>query len=910
MNKGTVFIASLGARQKRTVLFDKIISHCPESDYSSVLYITPAAFSLRESRLQFFSFLKNKKGHNAYIPFQSFTLKNFCSNLYEIHGNRDIVSDRIEPLLLYEILEEKNIGYARLLSDLLSKIRNFTLNENLSVIRMKIEGEIFEERTRKQALMAIDALQMYEKELGAKGLVDFESALRESASLIREHVRPAVLVLDGFFDPTPLEQEVIRTIIEKAERTFALIEENAEALKFFESDDFQFVFKKLQSFHQRKTSGFYPFPSKEDEIEGVARWVKGLILDGTNPNEIAVTFPVISKYLPMLRRIFKKHGIPTSIVNYDLSGAPPLVAVEEMLLSVEDDYPRNNFLSFLSSPYFPRISGILKKWTVVFSNKAGIIKGREAWTSIRETLLLSSEDDISPDMKEILDEFQREMKKIILSLEKLKDSANLLSFTDTVESLLDRLGFFDSLEMLLNVSYKDEMVQCFNDLFFEMRNCAAFSNAQYSGPQIAGFYMKQLLKGMQGRQENRDGVRIIPFELAAGLECKALFVGGMIENDLPFRPGIDPLLPENVKQSLGLPFLEYYLDRQKRYFRRILHISSDEPYFSYPVSDDDKVFLPSPFLDWDRSLNPSLPNIFSEEEILVRLGGSRQRDFSCSLWDGKLKRDKEINTILKEKFGVKTFIRVTDIDAYRKCPLRFYIEKFLCLEREKPPQFAVEARMWGKLVHRTMEYLYKNGDIGPENFEKRLFEALELSLKEFPIADFWSNVARAIFRKILPSLIAQETEIRNQGFSPYKVENPLKASCHALKLKGKIDRVDIKKAKSTNFRQKETIDEKSVMLLDYKTGASDKDSLQLPLYVSLWQEKNPEPVEKTGYYSLKEGRVDWYPRKISMDEFVQSAIEHAKELVHAMRKALFTPIPFKEGECRYCSHENLCKKNS
>ncbi|MCK5139359.1 MAG: PD-(D/E)XK nuclease family protein, partial [Thermodesulfovibrionia bacterium] len=99
----------------------------------------------------------------------------------------------------------------------------------------------------------------------------------------------------------------------------------------------------------------------------------------------------------------------------------------------------------------------------------------------------------------------------------------------------------------------------------------------------------------------------------------------------------------------------------------------------------------------------------------------------------------------------------------------------------------------------------------------------------------------------------------------------------------------------------------TVILFDYKTGAIDRDSLQLPLYACMWQEEYSDPVEKTGFYSLKSGSVDWHPKKSSMEAFIQDALKDAERIVQEIRKGIFIPSPSKDTECRYCYHADLCK---
>ncbi len=82
----------------------------------------------------------------------------------------------------------------------------------------------------------------------------------------------------------------------------------------------------------------------------------------------------------------------------------------------------------------------------------------------------------------------------------------------------------------------------------------------------------------------------------------------------------------------------------------------------------------------------------------------------------------------------------------------------------------------------------------------------------------------------------------------------------------------------------------------------------MPLYARMWQENFPETVEKAGFYSLKDGRVSWFPKKVRMEEFIQGALQSAEKLVKGMKRGLFPPEPFMAGECRYCYHSPLCQK--
>jgi RecB family exonuclease len=365
-------------------------------------------------------------------------------------------------------------------------------------------------------------------------------------------------------------------------------------------------------------------------------------------------------------------------------------------------------------------------------------------------------------------------------------------------------------------------------------------------------------------------------------------------------------MPEKVKHALGMPYLEYYLKRQRQYFNRLLNVSEKPAFFSCPSAEGDKMFLPSPFLNWDQEIRPVELDIFSEEEVLVREGEIRGPESSAHiLWNGSLDLNNTSLKMVGDTF--RGYLNVTDIDSYRKCPMRFYIERVLKLEIEEPPQFEVEARLWGSLAHKVMEQLYRNGYIEIDDIDTRLVQCLEAVLRQFPIDEFWGRVAKEIFQKLLPGIKEQEKALRMQGFAPVMVEKKLTAEINGLKLKGKIDRID-KQITDHRSQISDNSNEETVVLLDYKTGNVDSDSLQMPLYALMWKENSPDPVDKVGYYSLKEGKITWYPKKGSMEEYLKESLATAEELVGNMRNSIFSPEPLKASECRYCSHSPLCER--
>ena len=61
--------------------------------------------------------------------------------------------------------------------------------------------------------------------------------------------------------------------------------------------------------------------------------------------------------------------------------------------------------------------------------------------------------------------------------------------------------------------------------------------------------------------------------------------------------------------------------------------------------------------------------------------------------------------LIKKQFGENSNIRVTDIDSYRTCHRKFFIEKILKLEPSETKEYEIEAMLLGTIIHEIMEEL-------------------------------------------------------------------------------------------------------------------------------------------------------------------------------------------------------------
>ena len=189
--------------------------------------------------------------------------------------------------------------------------------------------------------------------------------------------------------------------------------------------------------------------------------------------------------------------------------------------------------------------------------------------------------------------------------------------------------------------------------------------------------------------------------------------------------------------------------------------------------------------------------------------------------------------LITNRFGENSFIRVTDIDYYRTCPRRFFIEKVLQLEPPEAKEYRVEAILLGIIAHEIMQTLLSEPFVDAEDLRVRAEATIDRLLSEKPLENYWKNLIRDTFISILPELYELERSIIDEGYSFMSGELPVKGEIiKGIKLKGVIDRIDRK------IRNSDVV----VELIDYKTGTTQfigsevitkGTNLQLFIYAAL-----------------------------------------------------------------------------
>jgi len=922
--KGKIFLVPFGKQGSTEFLFQKAIERISGNNFSEILYIGPTPRKIRDAQLTFSKLIKSK----AFITPHFSTIKQFTSEVFEEYSQtKKELSNYIKPLLIQKLNPKITIGYAKALGEFIREIKQYRPDITTKELKTKIlaqlntKGPFGYDEVEKQILEAIDLFVKYSKILKQNNWMDAEDITNETISTIKDRISIKTLLLDGFFyDLTKLDESVVCQMIEKSEKVYAVsFYDSRTPEKYALPQEFLTFLRGLNILEEeqlpdlpdiRKDPSYYICPSIEEEVETIASCIKQqFIEEKLSLNRTIVTFSQLNEYDTLVHRIFNKYGIPHSIyLTKSLSKYQPVIAMLELLRSIYSDYPRLSTVSVVSSPYFKLFSPMTKEWVGYYSKKGAVIKDVSDWYGFapRTVAILENEREVSLKEKEIIAQIQEEVNNYIALANKLRKPKNTLTgYANMLKQLLFDLKWCEEL------TEHDEATRKIKREFYNaldnLENFESdFGRVTYNATDFLRL-LEYLLDDYKVIPEVQiKGVPILEFLETRALDCNHLFFGGLSEDKFPGEPRYDPVLPEWLKEKLGLPSLEKHLARARFHYFRLVNTARTETFLSYYNTHDDRLLLPSPFLTGDAKNPPVFNIIFTEEQKQRDTGAKDKVDLTSLMAQVNFKNDNQVKAIIEKKFGPSRRLSVTMLEQYPRCPYRFYLEKVLELSPLEEPRYEIEAKMWGTVAHSILERLYRNQVVPIERLTLELEKTLTAVLQEEKLPPFWAEVTRRIFLNSTPHLVKIEQEMREQGYFPINVEQRyIQKITNDIKLSGRIDRIDGQK--NTNL----------VRILDYKSGkvtsisASQVEKglhLQLPIYAFLVKKQKPKyEIIDAGIYSLANNKVYWISsQKGDLTKLIESALQNARRFVYYIRNGIFDLPLASTADCLYCDYRAIC----
>jgi ATP-dependent helicase/DNAse subunit B len=911
-------------------LFKKTIDTIRGSDYSRILYVAPSLSKIYDTQRILHPLLGD-----CYIPPAMMTLTQLSQRFFSLYENRKIIPQGLIPVILSK-LSNRHLGYSCLIANFVNEMKEYQPGKSMAAITSDIRS-VFDrlgipDELSLRVMEALRIMDLYEEILKKHNAADKNDVMKICPGIIREHdIGYDCLIIDGFSELTAAEEEIIKALIENTRDTTISIPYNIDFTNIFDryitflNNNFRYNAGYFSHEEHHIRLAHYSYRNAEDEIEGIARSIKNHFIAGvaTDLNNVFVVFPELHKYSDMISRVFKKYGIPFTISSEKpLARTKPFLDLVALFDSVSDDYPRLQFSQFLISPYFKALPSSMRKYIPSLCISSGFTKGKTAWLNLMKSERSHPHSEfIRKNESQTIEKDITWVFRKLSYLESIRHKASFIDYGEAVGNLLRDFDFDDGRNH--DMTGRDKIIKIVNDLSL----MDSFSDTAPTDLHNFTEALRHCLLNEPSLETDTPGVRVLRFMDMEGLEPKYLYFGGLRDGDFPIKPEIDHLMPDSVRTQLGLMNMEKYLRYQKFLFRRALS-SAKNYYLSYSVMEGDRLFLPSSFLSWNEEITKPACGIFSIEEDLVRKGGVFRFSFVSDVRTTDMRR-------IQKLFGEKAFIRVTDIDAYRTCPRKFFIERVLSLKPLEIMKFEMEALTLGTVVHEIMQELISEFTADVADVDDIVLNAsrkIDALLYRKPFEDYWKKVLKETFLTILPDICRLEQMIADDGYAFMGAEVPVKAEVlPGITLKGKIDRIDKRietEGSDVNSEKKGTSINSSsssvsipvAELIDYKTGStqfsgsqilSQGMNLQLLLYAALMKSKGML-VNRVGIYSLKDLSLSWIPNKHdrrngrSLEDYVDAALSFLGETVIEMRKGEFPAHPLHDRTCRNCPERPYC----
>ncbi|MFO0752783.1 MAG: PD-(D/E)XK nuclease family protein [Thermodesulfovibrionales bacterium] len=898
-----VFSLPSGSGNAAEMLFREALKGASFPDYSNIHYLAPSPARVEAAQRTFPALI----GKRCCIPPEMGTIGSFCTRLYASFGGRRVLGSALIPVVLSR-LSGKGLGFSSVVADFIHELKHRYPAEDAAALREVFAASFRElalpESVAEEVFAALELFRAYSFFLDENGLADADDLMNACHSFIAggglgARSRPgsrSVLIVDGFHDPTAAEKDILKALIHDSEEAFLSIPSDprcgglSEGYRTFLKENFAVEEVCCTGPKGPAPLAYRAYSDSEEEVEGIARSIKSLYVSGMfkDLEESIVAFPDLKKYAPLAERVFRRYGIPHTLSRRkSLGEMRPFLDLLCLLDAVQEDYPRLKFAQFLSSRFFHRLPGSLGKWIPSLAPQSGIVAGKKSWLSFLAEGSETLDIRLMKERQTVEDDLTWVFRKI-LPLEEVRSGASFDRHAEALQKVVNDLAFPGP----LNDPPAKRLFEALKEIIEQLRFLGELLSAPVPLARFAEV-LRHLLRATFPDKEG-EGVRIMDFFEAWGLSAEHLFLGGLADGEMPRRQEMDYLLPDALRKKMGLQHHQKYIELQKFAFSSVVG-SCRHVHLSYPAMSGNDMFLPSSFLFSGEEVRERIPGIFSPEEYFIRKGS-----------ESFLRHIAEIS-VPASLLPRPRFLRVTDIDAYRSCPRRFFIERVLKLKPLGIKEYEVEAATVGTVLHTVMERLLSGPLRGSEDLKRRAEEIIGEVVRERKMDGYWKRVLKDSFLEMVPALYEKEIELREPGYVSTEVEKKVSGEpVTGIRLEGKIDRVD-------------TVGD-GVRIIDYKTGTAGltcsqivngNESLQLLLYAALLRGQGLR-VHRVGIYSLKDIAVKWCPppgrgkAQQGIDEYITASLHFLEEAVQAMAAGDFTAKPLNEQSCRNCHESAYC----
>jgi CRISPR/Cas system-associated exonuclease Cas4 (RecB family) len=422
------------------------------------------------------------------------------------------------------------------------------------------------------------------------------------------------------------------------------------------------------------------------------------------------------------------------------------------------------------------------------------------------------------------------------------------------------------------------------------------------------------------------------------LDFKNIILVSVNEGVMPKTDAAASFIPYNLRRGFGLPTIEHQDSVYAYYFYRLMH-RAENIALIYNTQTGSTTSEMSRFIYQLR-----YESAFKVKELGLRftIALSEEKDITIT-------KTPSITESLQRFYAAngKECITPTGINTWLDCSLRFYFRYVARIYPREEVSENLEGAMFGKLLHRTIELVYRRYAGKPLNesdlelllkdnhfLEECVLKAFAIEFFKKPDQEPKLYGKSLIVKEVLLNYIRQIVQV-DKKFTPLSILEFEKTilTTQPVLINGKTTLVNI----GGNI---DRLDRTSGVLrvIDYKTGTSDhyfqsieqlfdrtgshqnKDVVQILLYaIALSDDKKYSnyPVG-LGIYSLRDiYKKDFDPRIVRSKTEIIENIDQVKNSyltgLQGVLSEIFNPdIPFTKvsdkKKCEFCDYTMICHR--
>lgn len=742
---------------------------------------------------------------------------------------------------------------------------------------------------------------------------------------------------------TTSEEKIIQTLKERNLATYLW-----DADKYYLNDDFQEAGKFLRN-HLKKENPesvkwifedfkSYPkdikiigIPQNIGQVKKCGEIIAELLESKVDIHKVAIVLADENLLIPLL------NSIPSEIKDFNVTmGLPlrstPLFDLFDILLRTFINRERIHVRSNLTVVYFTK--DILEFFQHSYINKIKSFDIKGFLHSIRsKNKAIIKPDDIYSAVPAENEEF-RKFLKFIYDIE-LQAPALINAISFLSEKLKE--SFIED-QVLINNSHKleTEYLFCFNEIIQKLQKLIS----EY--PFVSDIKtLKKLFDSITQSTtipfygEPLKGLQIMGVLETRTLDFEMVILLSTNEGILPASRSNNSFIPFDIKREFGLPTFKDKEAVYSYHFYRLLQRTQNAHILYNTESNEFGGGEKSRFIKQiQHELAEYNHNIKITEEIQSIHGLTLNQDNGIEI----SKSEEIINKIIEK---AKSGFSASSLNNYIQCSLLFYFSEIANLKKPEEPDATIDAATMGKVVHHSLQELYKPYLLKPltgDNLEQMMLKSDEIVTQSFikihkdgDISHGKNLLIVKVAQSFIRNFLKFETKeinqlqkestyltiLKNEYFASHNLNISIIA--HEIKLIGFIDRVDQIGG--------------TLRIIDYKTGNIQSNELKLTdwdgllhsrkaklfqvlFYAWLYQQEFPSSKDMSaGLLSFRKLKSGFIPTNILDSPIISSSVIDAFEekLKNLISNIFNIEIPFSQtpeiSNCKYCSFIDVCKRS-